>query len=696
MSELAKSVLKEIYKNGFFQYKSMAEDVKILETVNVDDLKLYLPPAVGQDAPYIKNMLYKYLESEFPKSSRTTVYSIPRDFTKAGEKQACHAEQLVFQRLKSLSSLNIPNLWVIFFHSASYAGYSNRNQRLGKLMIREHDFVVFIKYEECFFILLIEVKSTNDRSTIKENIEITADAKIIKNNKRSAQHQLRDHLEMLRNGLGYDVDHELQCYIMWPFLGEYTKDPKHQVVKRWADDKNLHVFENVIAKQEYFNEWFAKVVLGSNTCHHETFGQLLKRYIILSCGVFMDEIDKNMLALLTQQQLELLNSDACQTKGSLVVHGIAGTGKTLLILKKLQLLYENNLLNDDNRALYICYWPGIRCDVENRLKSMGIDRYVDTTRFFITANDFMKNNKNKYKHIFMDEAEAIILSFQKEIVQNTFYQIYKAYHHGNCAIEDCSLISWEAYNRYSISTLIKLHVDQKIQWGELWFMVDTNQALMFLPKHSPEILKRPQIVLNKVIRSTKRICNFFSTITNNIPSEHYLNFPKYPDEPPIYWVQRGANVTQTVSEVLVDLCSTKGIKPSDICVIPFLQNEMLSKEAINSQICQKFVEMAFKPEGVTDVENFLNNKAPNEFLIAWALRVKGLEFKVVVMVIDEDQFDKQDPDDRRKLYVIASRSTCMLVVISDDNIKSSSDLCSSFEDYCFNIKFQPQNAINCR
>jgi len=43
-----------------------------------------------------------------------------------------------------------------------------------------------------------------------------------------------------------------------------------------------------------------------------------------------------------------------------VVHGIAGTGKTMLVVKKLQLLHEKGLLNSDNRALYICYWPGIR------------------------------------------------------------------------------------------------------------------------------------------------------------------------------------------------------------------------------------------------------------------------------------------------------------------------------------------------
>lgn len=69
-----------------------------------------------------------------------------------------------------------------------------------------------------------------------------------------------------------------------------------------------------------------------------------------------------MLALLTGEQLDLINNDFCQrAKGKpLVIHGPAGTGKTLLIIKKLQQLFQRGLLNKENRALYISYWPGIR------------------------------------------------------------------------------------------------------------------------------------------------------------------------------------------------------------------------------------------------------------------------------------------------------------------------------------------------
>lgn len=89
------------------------------------------------------------------------VYSVPSVFQKTGagagagggggggnnKRQANLAEQLVFTRLHGLLRAEAINgLWIAFFHGASYAGRSYRNQRFGKLMIREHDFVIFAKY----------------------------------------------------------------------------------------------------------------------------------------------------------------------------------------------------------------------------------------------------------------------------------------------------------------------------------------------------------------------------------------------------------------------------------------------------------------------------------------------------------------------------------------------------------------------
>lgn len=124
---------------------------------------------------------------------------------------------------------------------------------------------------------MIEVKSTHDANTNIQNVSVTSDAKVIKNNKRSAQHQLRDHMEVLERILEVTLDKFIQCYIMWPFLGSVTKDPKQILIRRWKEDKNLHVFEDTLSSQDKFNQWFYDNVLNSTTINEEHFIGLLNR-----------------------------------------------------------------------------------------------------------------------------------------------------------------------------------------------------------------------------------------------------------------------------------------------------------------------------------------------------------------------------------------------------------------------------------
>lgn len=226
------------------------------------------------------------------------MYSVPKTFEKTGEIQGNLAEQEVFQRLHHLkyAKTKLEGLWMIFFHGASYAGLSFRNKREGKLIIREHDFVIFAKYNGKSrlngkknltilvkgknYIILAEVKSTKDQNSNLTFLEKTSDAKVIKNNKRSAQHQLRDHLEVLErtfNETNGNLLQNVQCYIMWPFLGGNTKDPNQKIIKRWKEDNDLHVFQDTIEAQDRFDDWFYQIVLTSNDIQEIQFLLLLNR-----------------------------------------------------------------------------------------------------------------------------------------------------------------------------------------------------------------------------------------------------------------------------------------------------------------------------------------------------------------------------------------------------------------------------------
>lgn len=101
----------------------------------------------------------RYVEREFPEAEdgRNAVYGVPPIFQKnSGERQANLAEQVVFRRLQGISdAANLPGIWMVFFHSASYAGRSYRNRRVGKLIFREHDFVIFIRYRGKYVIFIL-------------------------------------------------------------------------------------------------------------------------------------------------------------------------------------------------------------------------------------------------------------------------------------------------------------------------------------------------------------------------------------------------------------------------------------------------------------------------------------------------------------------------------------------------------------
>lgn len=323
---------------------------------------------------------------------------------------------------------------------------------------------------------------------------------------------------------------------------------------------------------------------------------------------------------------------------------------------------------------------------------------MDSARFYISQTGFLLRNNSKYKHIFMDEAEAICLSFEDTIMMKTLSKIYQRYHDGNCTLANCSS-STVIYK--TLEDCAKIFANHQLDnWGQLWFLVDINQASLFLPKHSPAILKIPTLVLNRVMRSTGYIFNVFRQFYSNpipvIPHKILskmnlanINMGHEISGPPIYWVDNHDKDTlHTLVCVIIDLCATKGIRANNICVIPFLVNDKLTPECLNKEISLHFVENGYKPQAVGDVEEFVTKSALNDFLIAWALRVKGLEFKVVILVLeDEDDFDVNDAEDRKKMYIMASRCTCLLIVICPQATKILIDLNNVIRSYSFGLKF---------
>lgn len=199
--------------------------------------------------------------------------------------------------------------------------------------------------------------------------------------------------------------------------------------------------------------------------------------------------------------------------------------------------------------------------MEMKLKTLGLDKFVDTIRFYISMEGFLKHRTSKYKHIFMDEAEAICLAFKPTISQQTITALYECYHEGNCSLRNCN----------NLLSHLQTTDGRTEEWGQLWILVDINQASIFLPRYSPSVLKQPSVVLSKVMRSTGCIFSLFRQFYSQaLPAVSNIGIGHHIHGPPTYWVTAEKSVQFAVVQVIIDLCSTKGFKPHDLCVIPFL------------------------------------------------------------------------------------------------------------------------------
>lgn len=316
----------------------------------------------------------------------------------------------------------------------------------------------------------------------------------------------------------------------------------------------------------------------------------------------------------------------------------------------------------------------------------------------------------------MDECEAICLAFAENIITGTFENIKKCRlidHDAQYEANQLSATNYASqgeggYGYFIVNNeIVRRKVPPRSEnlYGEMWFLVDINQAALFLPKYSPIILKNPQIVLSKVIRNTGTIFKVFSQFYKNpIPAasqlaDLYLNTMDIGHKingPPIFWLNSDEIEIPPDSgdhsgtfygsvKVIVDLCSTKGIKPNDLCVLPFLVTTSFLPENVNEAISKYYVTDGYRPMSIANVEEFLGDCDPNIFLVPWVLRVKGLEFKVVVIAIEQGDFESWDPEDRRKIYIMASRCTCLLILVSPESVKKQIDMYDLIQSYRFGI-----------
>ena len=336
---------------------------------------------------------------------------------------------------------------------------------------------------------------------------------------------------------------------------------------------------------------------------------------------------KEIYKRMTREQSTLL--EYLEEQEEAAIHGIAGTGKTVLAVKKAE------TLSAENRVLFLCFNKFLKEHLEENNTNKNIDYYNLDSLYTLRTRHKASSDP--------DERESDILDFL------TSWDDYKMpYKH----------IIIDEGQDFSDVHLQALHEIARKHKGYFYVFYDRNQFVQ--GKGFPDWLDEMdcRLVLSRNCRNTREIA-VTSTRTINIDKDRIKmrrdsQFAVEPQLPNIYL----NNDENTVSEILIQLIKkyTKaGIAKSDIVIVTCKTEGNSVLDRVNPQLTSSYV--------------LTKEKDGKNILFTTARKFKGLEADVVIIVdVDKDVFF--DERSKNAFYVGTSRARLFLELIATDSAQS--------------------------
>lgn len=523
-------------------------------------------------------------------------------------------ECLVYE---ALSKLN--NEYVVF-HSYRWLGEINQRRSEG-----EADFVVLHPQKG---ILSIEVKAGSiayyNGNWIQTNRH-TKESKIIDPVGQAAESQYR-----------------IQNYLRRHFNGQIP------VVGRavWFPSVSIHdkitlpleVNQDIIfdvdsldnpAKDldKAFSYWKLNLgVRGTELCIHDfknVIKLLMPSFKIVESVASTASESKRSYIQMTRQQASILNF--LQEQPTAVIHGPAGTGKTMLAIEK-----ANMLASKGERVLYLCF--------NEFLVSYLKEHYKDTGIIF--------HNIRSLAEELMPHVECSI----SEIIPRFTEYFQKEY-------DDCL---W-SYNNVVIdegqdipeSILEHISILTDMLNGHYYVFYDKNQYIMMHKStYWLDTYGDCRLVLYKNCRNTAEIARTIGTTVENIKKDVYINdlsgiipkgsFYKMPKE-----------LIAVVSDFVTRMLQDK-LKVEDIVI--------LTIDSVKNSMLQNNMHIGSIPISTTPKKGHI--------LFTSVRKFKGLEAKAILLI--DIYVDKLDDElHKRLIYVGCSRASTYLQMAFYDNVEIS-------------------------
>ena len=519
-----------------------------------------------------------------------------------------------FGEMKVYEALRTLNDQFIVFYSLSWVGINE------KRTIGEADFVIAHPAKGIF---VIEVKSgeieyrngdwiqTNTKSGQSKRIEPYVQA-------RKSQFEL---LDRLNDGI-QDFRIPMMCYGVWfPSIdiSEKATLPPESPKEITLDRQSLDNAEKAIdGAFDYWASKYRQVNLNSSQ---------FQRVISLLCPHFhvvpklktkIEEMEETYIQL-TKQQASLL--DFLEEQQTAVVHGLAGTGKTVLGVEKAKRLAAQN-----QQVLFLCYNSFLR----DALKKNNNIPNVTFHNAHSLAYEIMGHSERPIEDVLTEFEEFLEEVFDEE-----------SWEYSNIIVDEGQDLDDRLLNR-----LYELVKQKK---GCFYVFYDRNQYIMKnqMPKWIEDAECR--LVLHKNCRNTAEV---FKTSCSIMGLEDVTYNEVHGEIPTARFYTREDEEEKIVSD-FIKRAMDEGLSTSDVVI--------LTAKTIESSWIdpgKKYAGEELSCEGET-----------GKIFFTTIRKFKGLEAEAI-LIVDAQMSALTDAEDRRLLYTGFSRAKNLLNIAMLEDIET--------------------------
>ncbi|WP_022765376.1 nuclease-related domain-containing DEAD/DEAH box helicase [Butyrivibrio sp. XPD2006] len=520
-----------------------------------------------------------------------------------------YGEMKVYEALRSLDDQ------YTVFYSLSWVGINEKRS------VGEADFVIAHPQKGIF---VIEVKSgeieykkgdwiqTNTKSGVSKVIHPYDQA-------RKSQFELLDRLSSSIS----DFRLPMMCYGVWfpsvdikPNAPLPPESPIEVTLDRTSLDNPIKAIEKAYS---YWATKYRQVTLDQAQFQKVINVLCPHFHVVPKLKTKIEELEDTYIQL-TKQQVSLL--DFLEEQKTAVIHGLAGTGKTVIAVEK-----AKRLAAQGQQVLFLCYNSFLRDSLKNNNSIPNVTFHnAHSLAFEIMGSSDAPMNR--------------VLEEFEEYLEEVFDE--DSWEYSNIIVDE-----GQDLDDRLLSRLYELVKNKK---GCIYVFYDKNQFIMKnkLPKWIEEA--DCKLVLHKNCRNTAEV---FKTSCSIMGLDEVSYNDVHGETPSINFYTTEKELNGIVESFLKRI-TEEGLTASDVVILTATTED------------NSWVDVNKKYAGV----ELTSTAEPGKILFTTIRKFKGLEAEAI-LIVDASMLALQNPENRRLLYTGSSRAKNLLNIAMLEDVETS-------------------------